>query len=249
MCGARVCPSAARTSSALAMASAFPIPGKWWHGWSGSLYLFLLQSLYNSSFAGFASDLAFWTGSSLSVSYNQEQVVPPASVFLASLSLKSAWIIPPTFFMGLGVSRPTGDSVLSVFQGSVNKRMSTPRRKGHLLPSGDLDLTWEPGRWPRASLLPEVWVRSQNSSLRAGLGPCPQGWLGHAAGPKAPCVHLKSETLPEKWKAESGSRKNSGPGTWVKRVWLYALSCETVTNIIWQEIRTCMTVSPNRCLT
>ena len=31
----------------------------------------------------------------------------------------------------LGVSRPTADSVLSVFQGLVNKRMSTPRRKGH----------------------------------------------------------------------------------------------------------------------
>ena len=170
-------------------------------------------------------------------------------MFLASLSLKPAWTIPPTFFMDLGVSRPTADSVLSVFQGSVNKRMSTPRRKGHLLPSGDLDFTWEPGRWPRASLLSEVWVRSQNSSLRTGLGPCPQGWLGHAAGPKAPCVHLKAETLPEKWKVELGSRKNSGPGTRVKRVWLYVLSCETVTNIIWQEIGTCVTVSPNRCLT
>lgn len=152
-----------------------------------------------------------------------------------------AWNQPGPFhrlsLWASGVNQPMADSVLSVFQGSVNKRMSTPRQKGHLLSSGDLDFTWEPGWWPAVS---EVWLRSQDSSLRL-VRSC---WLKHP-------VCIWSQNLHQRITKEvgSGSRKNFGPGTWVKCVWLHILSCETVTNIIWQETGICMTVFHNRCLT
>lgn len=197
------------------MTSAFPVPGKWWQGYSGSLYLFLLQSCATP----------FWDVSPVTLPSELEapsqchiirsRLCPQHHCFWHHWAWKQHGPFHRLSLWASGVNQPMADSVLSVSQGSVNKWMSTPRWKGHLLSSGDLDFTWEPGWWPAVS---EVWLRSQDSSLRL-VRSC---WLKHR-------VHLKSEPPPEKYQG-SGVRKQ-------KELWARDLSemCVTTYPELWNS--------------